>query len=277
MTNTTTITPDPDGDGFILHLPEFTHLDTQVWSADVGLTAEGLAALRAALVSPAAVEQPANQTTPSLRAGLRDRLAAAIWERQNPGRRYADCEHPWGADAEADADAVLAVLYREWPWLRAEAEDEQLRTDQAALRQRIAQALEEADYRPDMRRGDLADAIMPVLPEPADRAAVLNAAALHLYTALFPAVYDDMGQKAAEGVNRAVSELRRMADETATETQRRCPSCDHEAKYHAADDGRCWFTVNHGVPGANLVCPCIPRDPGDDEPAAGARQDGATP
>ncbi|MGW2210143.1 hypothetical protein [Streptomyces sp. NPDC001781] len=48
---------------------------------------------------------------------------------------------------------------------------------------------------------------------PVDRAAVLNAAAQHLYTALFPAVYDDLGQKAAEGVQRAVSELRRMADE----------------------------------------------------------------
>lgn len=45
------------------------------------------------------------------------------------------------------------------------------------------------------------------------RAAVLAEAAQHLYTALFPAVYDDMGQKAAEGVNRAVSELRRMADQ----------------------------------------------------------------
>jgi predicted DNA-binding transcriptional regulator AlpA len=45
------------------------------------------------------------------------------------------------------------------------------------------------------------------------RAAVLREAAQHLYTALFPAVYDDMGQKAAEGVNRAVSELRRMTDE----------------------------------------------------------------
>jgi len=45
------------------------------------------------------------------------------------------------------------------------------------------------------------------------RAAVLREAAQRLYTALFPAVYDDMGQKAAEGVNRAVSELRRLADE----------------------------------------------------------------
>jgi len=41
---------------------------------------------------------------------LRDRIAAAIWERQNPGRRWADCEYRWRADAEADADAVLSVL-----------------------------------------------------------------------------------------------------------------------------------------------------------------------
>lgn len=32
-----------------------------------------------------------------------------------------------------------------------------------ALRDPIAEALENADYRPDMRRGDLADAVMPVI------------------------------------------------------------------------------------------------------------------
>ncbi|MFM9811630.1 hypothetical protein ACKI16_24345 [Streptomyces scabiei] len=47
----------------------------------------------------------------------------------------------------------------------------------------------------------------------ADRAAALLEAAQHLYVSLFPAVYDDMGQKAAEGVQRAVSELRRLAAE----------------------------------------------------------------
>lgn len=44
------------------------------------------------------------------RVALRDRIAAAIWERQNPGRRWADCEYRWRADAEEDATAVLAVL-----------------------------------------------------------------------------------------------------------------------------------------------------------------------
>src|SRR5690606_21408972 len=77
----------------------------------------------------AVVAPPTDQTAPSHRAGLRDRIAAAIWERQNPGRRWADCEYRWRADAEADTDAVLAVLYREWPWLRAEAEDAGTATD----------------------------------------------------------------------------------------------------------------------------------------------------
>jgi hypothetical protein len=49
-------------------------------------------------------------SAPADRATLRDRIAAAIWERQNPGRHWVDCEYRWRADAEADADAVLAVL-----------------------------------------------------------------------------------------------------------------------------------------------------------------------
>lgn len=35
----------------------------------------------------------------------------------------------------------------------------------------------------------------------------------------------------------------------------RCPSCDHKREFHDVD-GRCWFTVDHGVPDTNLVCPC---------------------
>ncbi|MFI7014409.1 hypothetical protein [Streptomyces sp. NPDC050164] len=42
------------------------------------------------------------------------------------------------------------------------------------------------------------------------REATLRIAAHHLRTTLFSAVYDDMGQKAAEGVTRAVDELLRM-------------------------------------------------------------------
>ena len=51
-------------------------------------------------------------------AYLRDLYAAAIWERQNPGRHYADCEYRWRADAEADADAVLRVRDRHLEQLR---------------------------------------------------------------------------------------------------------------------------------------------------------------
>lgn len=41
---------------------------------------------------------------------LRNLIAATIWERENPGQLYADCEPPWNADAEEDADAVLAKV-----------------------------------------------------------------------------------------------------------------------------------------------------------------------
>lgn len=71
----------------------------------------------------------------------------------------------------------------------------------------------------------------------ADRAAVLREAAQHLYTALFPAVYADMGQKAAEGVNRAVSELRRMADEEQDDEGLSGPcDCGEGAVHYTAAD-----------------------------------------
>jgi hypothetical protein len=53
---------------------------------------------------------PVGQAPATSQTDLRQLVAAAIWERQNPGRRWADCEYRWRADAEADADAVLAVL-----------------------------------------------------------------------------------------------------------------------------------------------------------------------
>jgi hypothetical protein len=33
----------------VIHLPEFTYLDTQVWSVDIGIPADALPALRAAI------------------------------------------------------------------------------------------------------------------------------------------------------------------------------------------------------------------------------------
>jgi hypothetical protein len=64
---------------------------------------ELLAAYDASRTAPVP-SAPADQTA------LRDRIAAAIWERQNPGRHWVDCEYRWRADAEADAAAVLATL-----------------------------------------------------------------------------------------------------------------------------------------------------------------------
>jgi hypothetical protein len=58
----------------------------------------------------AAAVSSVGQAPATDQTALRDRIAAAIWERQNPGRHWADCEYRWQADAEADADAVLAVL-----------------------------------------------------------------------------------------------------------------------------------------------------------------------
>ncbi|MFJ4925344.1 hypothetical protein [Streptomyces sp. NPDC088736] len=48
------VTVNPDS-GVILHLPEITYLDTQVWSVDIGLTDAGLESLRAALLPAPAV------------------------------------------------------------------------------------------------------------------------------------------------------------------------------------------------------------------------------
>jgi hypothetical protein len=71
-----------------------------------------------------------DHTTPSRRAGLRDALRRAVCEAEG---------FAWDSDMlEPDeygdhADTVLAVLCREWPWLRAEAEDAAApSTDQAA-------------------------------------------------------------------------------------------------------------------------------------------------
>ncbi|MFD5508983.1 hypothetical protein ACFWIB_14570 [Streptomyces sp. NPDC127051] len=51
MTDQPRITPNPDGDGVILHLPQVTYLDTQAWCVDIGLTAQDLAALKALLAN----------------------------------------------------------------------------------------------------------------------------------------------------------------------------------------------------------------------------------
>lgn len=60
-----TITADPDrGDQVLIHFPEFGHLDTQVWSADLGIPAASLPALRDAIAEHMRGEEAAAEVTP---------------------------------------------------------------------------------------------------------------------------------------------------------------------------------------------------------------------
>lgn len=127
-------------------------------------------------------------------AGLREQLLDALDFAYCRGLGYATPEDLLGA-------------YETSRWAALVGEADRLRREGAALNARVEQVDDQVNT---LRRA-------VVLSEPTDQAAVraaaLREAALHLYTALFPAVYNDLGQKAAEGVNRAVSELRRLADE----------------------------------------------------------------
>lgn len=60
---------------------------------------------------------------PSRRTDLRDQLAEALYAHDHPGWRIPLHEADMEPVYVARAAAVLPVLYREWPWLRAEAED----------------------------------------------------------------------------------------------------------------------------------------------------------
>lgn len=157
------------------------------------------------LDAPAAVSVPPPAPRADDQAALRDRIA------ERP-ERYAVAIH----DAmESDLSLVDQEPGQQALFARAaEAVMALADSEQATLRRKLAAAekiRENADFHlgQEMARRQLAEKEAARLS--ADQAAVLNAAAQHLYTALFPAVYDDMGQKAAEGVNRAVSELRRLA------------------------------------------------------------------
>lgn len=95
--------------------------------------------------------------------------------------------------------------------------------DRAALRDRIAEALEQADYRPDMRRGDLADAIMPVLPPPVSRADVrLSQAERDMLRYALDLAQEQLysrGDEFGEDDQPALDRLRRMADEAQPDTE----------------------------------------------------------
>ena len=180
----------------------------------------------------AGVAPAADQTWPSRRAGLRDEIAAALE----------------AADYRMDmrrgdlADAVMPVLYREWPWLRAEAEDAAAppaaapAVGRAALRTVIATAIARYDWNTGLsgrvtastdHYGE-ADAVLAVLPD-TSRAAVLYEAAGHL-AAMDPVEAALAGQHAWQD---AAKELRRMADEA---QQQPCAECGHPQAAHREGD-----------------------------------------
>ncbi|MFJ7176450.1 hypothetical protein ACIQXA_08580 [Streptomyces massasporeus] len=217
----------------------------------------------AAPAAPAAQAPATDQTAPSRRAGLRDEIAAALE----------------AADYRMDmrrgdlADAVMPVLYREWPWLRAEAEElEQVRTenarmrhelevmyggafdapsaDRAALCDRIAEALYERERptgtrawadAPAMTRDVFlaqADTVLAVLPAPADRTAVRAAVeqAVYEYRELTCQWDETDGstQAIAERATRAALRALGLADEAQPATEVRCTCADAGAAFAPA-------------------------------------------
>jgi ribosomal protein L37AE/L43A len=183
-------------------------------------------------------EQPADQTA------LRDRIAAAIWERQNPGRRWADCEYRWRADAEADADSVLAVLPE--PADDAAGVAEAIRSfpfDNFGMDD-VSFALED-DPEAQEWVPALADAVLAVLPAPADRAAILREAADALDADMerFFGEWPDEPRNSPYALGRkdAATELRRMADEAQQPT-----GCDHDSQVIDHEGHQYWACLKCG-------------------------------
>src|SRR5690606_17324987 len=208
-------------------------------------------------------------TTPETAAEIREQLRGMALSLATGSGPIVE---PAAFDAALDAyrDAVLA----EQPAVSSAVVAPP--ADQAALRDRIAEALMRwtergnspqyaAMRRPETVRANAysrADAVLAVLP-PTDRAAVLREAAalLHQRASSIDALSSsDFGEEArAVGeLAEAAETLRRMADETATEPPQPSLRERHRAAWHALTPDQQTARL------AEL-----------DEPAAGARQDGA--
>lgn len=238
-----------------------------------------------------------DHTTPTRRPGLRDEIAEALiaWTYRGKDPEHNGILETVRANAYSRADAVLAVLYREWPWLRAEAE-ETAPADQTALRDRTAAALYEhshpgwaisfPDLDQDQRDTYLARAaaVLAVLPAPVDRRAVLREAANHLDNS---ERLRDLTDNHMLDINAAANELRRVADETAaTETPDEAWQREWDRRPDGADVSDL-FEITAVVPCSGTLFSAHPPHtwepqpgvpavhcPGERQPAAGARQDG---
>uniref|UniRef100_UPI003F496201 hypothetical protein n=1 Tax=Streptomyces sp. CA-141956 TaxID=3240051 RepID=UPI003F496201 len=115
------ITPDPDGDGAILHLPDITHLDSQAWAVDIGLTSAALHDLRALLhASPDSARQDTQTTgdevvilppTTQLAYRLEHRCEGeTAWRQGIPGLGLR-----WTYAERSKADQKLTEARTRWP------------------------------------------------------------------------------------------------------------------------------------------------------------------
>lgn len=172
--------------------------------------------------------------------------------------------------------------------------------DRAALRQRIARALEREDalhwgydhgfadrYGVDAETDAFVDAVLAVLPEPADRATVLTEAA----DAVFALDYDVMvGEEGDEnlgsmreawdlGTIHAEKLLRRLAGEAPTTTKPETHGPETAVTMHAIPlPGSDGISACCGRPPCEFVGERVTRDPAKvtcTGAAAGVRQDGA--
>ena len=231
-------------------------------------------------------------------SGRRERYAVALyntletspfhtpWEELGPLRRTV-----WYARAEA----AMAVANAEHAVVEPPA-------DRAALRDRIRRAVCEAEgfmwntelLEPD-EYGEVADAVLAVLPEPADRATVLREEAdrIDATRADFPiAVQNGITWATAElrrhatecpqcgttgACNGGPCPLRRMADETATtETLAAALSpAERTMLDYALNQAQLRMWSVGGYTAEEQAALVSLRRLTADEPAAGARQDGA--
>jgi hypothetical protein len=159
----------------------------------------------------------ADQATPSRRAGLHDELVKALGLIKTV---------PPVAHRREQADHVLGVLYREWPWLRAEAEDTapaEPAADRAAdawvpcspkwLAANPGQCAAAPRLAGPEGISHLHPAVLAVLPAPTDRAAVLREAADRMVTEVQQTMRTTPGDARLPGLLAAIEGLRRMADE----------------------------------------------------------------
>jgi hypothetical protein len=173
-------------------------------------------------MQPAAVSAA---VTPPTQTALRDWIRRAICEAEG---------FAWDTDMlEPDeygevADAVLAVLYREWPWLRAEAEDAAPTADQAAVL-----ADDEGDELVCVDQCGSCDACGM---EPFGTPAEGWRQAAHFLRRTARESSDRQG--ALHGARLIEAELRRLADETQQQPTA-CPQCGDTG---ACNGGPCALT-----------------------------------